>query len=270
MGEWIKRVLKISQDQIFQYFLVSAISKHDKLGNCILINSKMCIGFICSQALPTPNTHNTLKLFKIVFQYTLKSHTQVIPRHHINSSPSGMVFWYWHSINLNIRSRSRPAWPQAHWAMQITFATAIIKVHSPHSFLSFFFDQSKHCSRGTFAFPYPYPQADTKVPSETEHKHSEVAVTQGRLVWELREPCALPARLREAHVRRSKRVPQQKPNSNGENPNAPRTERAHTGGGCWRDQACSPVNSNGGYSWQVEEVNFPADPSMTVGKGSQS
>lgn len=67
-----------------------------------------------------------------------------------------------------------------------------IKVHSPHSFLSFFFDQSKHCSRGTFAFPFPYPQADTKVPNETEHKHSKVAVTQSRLVWEHRELRALP------------------------------------------------------------------------------
>lgn len=69
-----------------------------------------------------------------------------------------------------------------------TFATAaMIKVHSPHSFLGFFFDQSKHFSRGTFAFPFPYPQADTKVPKETEHKHSKVAVTQSMLVWEPRE-----------------------------------------------------------------------------------
>lgn len=167
----------------------------------------MCIGFICSQALPTPNTHNTLRLFKTVFQYTLKSHTHVSPSHQINSSPSGTVFWYWHSINLNIRSgpSCMASSPLSH---ADTFATAIIKVHSPHSFLSFFFGQSKHCSRGTSAFPFSYPQADTKVPSETEHKHSKVAVTQGRLVWELREPCALPPRLGEAHVQRSKRGPQ--------------------------------------------------------------
>lgn len=106
-----------------------------------------------------------------------------------------------------------------------TYAPAIIKVHSPHSFLSFFFDQSKDRSRGPFAFPFPYPQADTKVPSETEHKHSEVAVTQGRFVGNSGS-CALPARLREARVQRSKRVPQQRPNSSGENPNAPRNERA--------------------------------------------
>lgn len=135
-----------------------------------------------------------------------------------------------------------------------TFATAIIKVHSPHSFLSFSFDQSKHCSRGTSAFPFSHPQADTKVPRETEHKHSKVAVTQGRLVWELREPCALPPRLGEAHVQRSKRGPQILKSQ---------THLGMSGPHRQVDQACSPVNSNGGYSWQVEEVNFPADPSMT-------
>lgn len=44
----------------------------------------------------------------------------------------------------------------------------------------------KQLSRGTFAFPLPYPQADSKVPNETEHTHSRVAVTQSRLVWEHR------------------------------------------------------------------------------------
>lgn len=52
--------------------------------------------------------------------------------------------------------------------------------------------KSKHYSRGTFTFPFPYPQADMKVPNDTEHKHSKVAVTQSRLVWEHGELWAQP------------------------------------------------------------------------------
>lgn len=81
---------------------------------------------------------------------------------------------YQHSINLK-------TWSSA--GFQSTLALAV-KVHYSHSLRSFYLDQSKYCSRGIFAFPFHCPQADTKVPNETEHKHSKVAVTQSRLVWE--------------------------------------------------------------------------------------
>ncbi|KAL0614093.1 hypothetical protein AAY473_017568 [Plecturocebus cupreus] len=59
--------------------------------------------------------------------------------------------------------------------------------------------------------------ADTKVPNETEHKHSKVAVTQSRLVWEHRELHALPPNqgFWKPSSKRSNGIPQQKPNSNG-------------------------------------------------------
>lgn len=152
-----------------------------------------------------------------------------------------------------------------------TLAAAFIKVHSPHSSLSFFFDQSKHCSRGTFAFPFPYPQADTKVPSETEHKHSEVAVTQGRLVWELTQGALLfQQALEEPKSKDQREFRSRNQILMVKTQMQPQSGRAHTDSGWWMDQACSPVNSNGGHSWQVEGVNFPGDPSMTVGKGSPS
>lgn len=106
----------------------------------------------------------------------------------------------------------------------------------------------------------PFPQADTKVPNETEHKHSKVAVTQSRLVWEHRELRALPPHQssQKPASKRSNRVPwHPPPNSNGENPNAPPEKQA-----CSGDQR-HQAHPSGGCGWQVERVHFPPDPSTT-------
>ena len=66
---------------------------------------------------------------------------------------------------------------------------------------------------------------------------------------------------------RSKWIPQQKPNSNSENPTAPPNERAHTGSGCRMNQAHWPVGANGGCRWQVGEViSQRIHPSITGSK----
>lgn len=70
----------------------------------------------------------------------------------------------------------------------------------------------------------PSPRADTKVPNETAHKHSKVAVIQSRLVWEHRELRPLPLRqsVQKPTSKRSNGVPRHRPNSRGEDP------RTHT------------------------------------------
>lgn len=153
-------ILRINYSNIF-FFLLSVKMTNWAPLFCKLkhIPSSSMQSSTTTTLLQNTHTHTPiLNLFKIFSQHSLNSHTQIIPRHQISSSPSGRTSWYQHSTNLNTWSHMASSL----LSQTATFTTAIIKVHSPHSFPGFFlWPKQAHCSGGTFAFPFSYPQADT-------------------------------------------------------------------------------------------------------------